>query len=467
MKELVELIQNNQPLLMKKILYYAKIHGYVKYTSTLEEAWVASVSGLSNALLNCIQNDKKIPEINVDQDYINEPIACFGNYEAQKHRRRGITLEMFLGLMKYYRQSYIDLIMDSITNQEQQHLYLLWVNRFFDQNEIAFCKEWNIQSKETLLSELQSTNRELANEKNKYLTIFESLPMPVMLFDINHYCNNINYAAQQFLQNNIFSPGHVYYNDNYKLKAESVIPCIYEEYQVFCQGSDYEVTIEKVCESPILGKRNIIIKFHRMLDVSGKFRGTVIILTDQTEQKQIEEQLRYMSFYDMLTGLYNRSFYEQEITRLSTGNGDMAGIISCDIDGLKLVNDNLGHQTGDLLIKLVGSVLKSNLRENDIICRIGGDEFVILMPCIDDNTVVENACQKIHKEIERHNILNKKKPISVSIGWATDRIFSNKDILKIIKTADSLMYSEKKTNHKKYNLLLLERFKEYGKDLFN
>lgn len=466
MEALVELIRNSQTLLLKKILYYAKLHGYVKYTSTLEEAWVVSVSGLSDALISCIQNYGKIPEINVDQDFINDPTTYFGNNEAQKHRQRGITLEMFLGLLKYYRQSYIDLIMDAITNQEQQQLYLLCVNRFFDQNEIAFCKEWNIQSKETLLSELQSTNRELENEKNKYLTIFESLPTPVMLFDSNHYCDNINYAAQQFLQENLFSPGHVYYTDDFELKAENVISCIYEEYQDFCQGSHCEVTIEKVCKSPIHGKKNILIKFHRMLDVSGKFAGTVIILTDQTEQKQIEERLRYMSFYDMLTGLYNRSYYEQKIKQVSTENRDMVGIVSCDIDGLKLVNDNLGHQTGDILIKLVGSILKSSFRESDIVCRIGGDEFAVLMPYIDDNAVIQNLCQKVHMAIEQHNTFNRKKPVSVSIGWATGRLFSNKEILKIIETADSLMYSEKKINHERFNLLFLERFKKYGKDLF-
>jgi len=466
LEKLIELIQNSQSFLLKQILYYAKIHDYVKYSSTLEEAWVASVTGLSDALIGCIQNDKKIPELNVDQDFISEPITEFGRIEALRHRQRGISLEMYLGLIKYYRQTYIDLIMNSITDQKQQILYTLWINRFFDQNEIAFCKEWNVQSKETLLSELQLTNREIVNEKNKYLTIFESIPIPVILFDTEDYCNNINFAAQYFLQENLYSPGYVYYAEDQKQKAESVIPCFYEEYQAFCKGSEHEATIEKDCESPIHGKKNVIIKFRRMLDVSGKFMGTVIILNDQTERKQIEEKLRHMSFHDMFTDLYNRSYLEQEIKRLSSKKGDSVGIVSCDIDGLKIVNDNLGHYAGDSLIKLVANILKSSFREIDMVCRIGGDEFLALMPSIDDDTV-QNSCQKIHMQIEQHNANHKKEPISVSVGRATGRVLSNKDIPEIIKQADNIMYSEKKMNHENYDMLFFERFKKYGKDLFN
>jgi len=92
LEKLIELIQNSQSFLLKQILYYAKIHDYVKYSSTLEEAWVASVTGLSDALIGCIQNDQEIPELNVDQDFISEPITEFGRIEALRHRQRVISL---------------------------------------------------------------------------------------------------------------------------------------------------------------------------------------------------------------------------------------------------------------------------------------------------------------------------------------------------------------------------------------
>ncbi len=462
MERLVELIQDNQAFLLQTVLGYAKLHGYVKYTSTLEEAWIGSVSGLSDALIRCIQHNASIPEIEVDQDFTDNPITHFGRIQAIKHRQRGITLEMFLGLMKYYRQAYLDLISDLIKNPKKRRLYTLWISRFFDQNEISFCKEWNDQSKEALLSELQKTNRELSNEKNKYLTIFESIPIPVILFDSENRCDNINYAAQQFLNENLYSPGYTYYSGSDKQNIEDVIPCFYEEYLAFCQSGEHEATIEKNCQSPAQGKKNINIKFHRMLDVSGKFKGTVIMFIDQTERKQIEERLRHMSYYDILTDLHNRSFYEQEISRLSTEQNNPVGIVSCDIDGLKLVNDNLGHYAGDLLIKLAGNILRSSFRESDTVFRIGGDEFLALIPFGDDETV-QSICHTILRKIEQHNALNTKKPISISIGWATGQ---SSDILKVIKRADSRMYSNKKENHKKYNLLFFKRFEEYGKELF-
>ncbi|MCX7615322.1 MAG: diguanylate cyclase [Clostridiales bacterium] len=466
MEKLKELIHNNESFLLKRILSYAKLHDYVKFTSTLEEAWIASISGLSESIIQCISIKKQVPEINVHEDFIHDPISYFGRVEAQLHRQRGITLEMFLGLMKYYRQSYLDLIMESVSEQESQRLYVLWVNRFFDHNEIAFCKEWNEQSKDNLLSELQKTNRELSNEKNKYLTIFESIPTPVILLDAENYCKNMNYAAQQLLQENKCSPGYIYYNNIQHLqKVNDILPWIIEEFNAFYQSTELEATVEKDFESPSHGKRNLTIKFHRMLDVSGKFTGTVIIFTDETVSKQIEEQLRYISFRDIMTGLYNRTYFEQEVIRLSTGKFNPVGIISCDVDGLKLVNDHLGHQAGDELIKISGQILKSCFTESDTVCRIGGDEFMVVLPYSDD-AAVQKACKRFRDKLTEHNTLTMKMPISISIGWASDNLFSSKDIFRIIKEADSRMYLEKEDHHAKYISMFLRCLNQYGQDLF-
>jgi PAS domain-containing protein len=141
--------------------------------------------------------------------FSRDPKVRFGVEEAGLHRQRGITLEMFLGLMKYYRQAYLELIREQVADQEEQNLYVLWIHRFFDQNEIAFCTAWTSQPKEGLISELQTANRVLSNEKNLYLTIFESQPLPVVLFNAEGYCQNINFAAQQLFQDRLYLPGHV------------------------------------------------------------------------------------------------------------------------------------------------------------------------------------------------------------------------------------------------------------------
>jgi diguanylate cyclase len=466
MEILRDLIKDNQAFLVKRILHYAKLHDYVKYTSTLEEAWIASISGLSEALINGILTDKQIPEIEVDHDFTNNPISSFGVIEARIHRHRGVSLEMFLGLMKYYRQSYIDLVKEKVVDQEQQNLYLLWINRFFDHNEIAFCSEWTAQSRELMLSELQDTNRRLTNEKNKYLTIFESIPTPAILLDAENRCINMNYSAQLLFQENIRSSGHIYYsNSSEQPTLSDALPWIINEFMDFYQGDEMEATVEKDFESSSQGNRNLIIKFHRMLDVSNKFEGTVILFTDMTERKIIEEQLRHISFHDILTGLYNRAYMEQEIIRISTGRFNPVGFISLDIDGLKLINDNLGHNAGDTLLRTVSQIIKSCFRDSDIVARCGGDEFAVLMPASDALTV-QNACQRISDKILEHNKLFLNMPVSVSMGWAVRSLAINEKFSNVIREADRLMYEDKQENHLKYANLFKQRFKEYGDKLF-
>lgn len=466
MELLYDLIKNNQAYLLKKTLSYAKLHNYVKYTSTLEEAWVASISGLSAALLRAIETDNRVPEIEVDHDFLNDPISSFGVVEAQRHRHRGIDLGMFLGLFKYYRQAYLDLVTESIEEEAKQHLYLLWINRYFDHNEIAFCAEWADKSNQNVLLEMQNTNRQLTNEKNKYLTIFESIPTPVILLDADNRCDNMNYAALQLLVKNFRSPGQLYYSDiPIQPKINDTLPWIINEFMDFYSSESLEATIEKDFESPTLGLRNLIIKFHRMLDVSNKFEGTVIIFTDQTEQKKIEEQLRHLSFRDNMTGLYNRSYLEQECVRMASGRFNPVGFISCDVDGLKLVNDNLGHHAGDMLLNTVGQILKNCFRDCDVVARIGGDEFAVLMP-LSDESIVRKACQRIRSKVEEHNLHNLSMPVSISIGWTSVDLAEYMDIHAMIKEADGRMYHDKQNNRGKYISLFNQRLDQFGKSLF-
>ena len=466
MQKLIGLIKDEQTYLLKRILNYAKIHHYVKYTSTLEQAWVVSISGLSEAIINGILVDPQVPEINVDHDFVNNSISSFGIIQAQKHRYRGVTLEMFLGLMKYYRQAFLDLVTETMQETEKTQTYLLWLNRFFDHTEIAFCTEWVTNSEESIVSELQVANRMITNEKNKYLTIFESIPNPAIILDAEDRCINMNYAAQQLLQKNTQSPGNLYYGvlKNFP-KREEVLPWLSNEFKDFYNDKKTETIIEKEFNSPSQGKRSLTIKFHRMLDVSNKFEGIVILFTDMTEHKKNEEQLRYLSVHDVLTGLYNRAYMEEELVRLATGRFNPVGFISIDVDGLKLVNDNLGHNAGDFLLVHVSQIIKKCFRECDVIVRMGGDEFEIIMP-LSNRVAVQQACQRIRDKITEHNSSKLSIPISVSIGCSVGELNINSNIEELIKEADNQMYFEKQTNRLIYRALFNERLEKYGEKLF-
>jgi len=173
----------------------------------------------------------------------------------------------------------------------------------------------------------------------------------------------------------------------------------------------------------------------------------------------------HISFHDILTGLYNRNYMEQELIRVSTGQYNPVGFISIDIDGLKLVNDNYGHDAGDTLLITVAQIIKKCFHENDIVARIGGDEFAALMP-LSDAIVVQNVYRKIYEEVAEHNLVNLTIPVSISIGWSVGNPSVIGSINEIIKDADRMMYVEKQGNRLKYSTLFGERSKEYGQNLF-
>src|SRR5665648_533172 len=109
----------------------------------------------------------------------------------------------------------------------------------------------------------------------------------------------------------------------------------------------------------------------------------ICFLHDITDRKKTEKEILYLSYHDHLTGLYNRRFYEEELTRLNTKRNLPLTIVMGDVNGLKLINDSFGHAMGDELLGKVAEVIKNGCRADDIIARLGGDEFVILLPKTD------------------------------------------------------------------------------------
>ncbi|MDO9534311.1 MAG: diguanylate cyclase [Bacillota bacterium] len=167
---------------------------------------------------------------------------------------------------------------------------------------------------------------------------------------------------------------------------------------------------------------------------------------DITQRKKVEEKLEYLSTHDSLTGIYNRAYFEEEIRRLETLRFRPVSIIMGDVDDLKLVNDTLGHDKGDRLLKAAADTISSRFRSSDMIARIGGDEFVVLLPHTSEE-VAKEVCSRIDESITNYNASNPELPLSISLGVSTS-VSSDHSLLDTFKKADSAMYQKKaeKTN---------------------
>ncbi|SMF27708.1 PAS domain-containing sensor histidine kinase [Desulfovibrio gilichinskyi] len=297
MQTLAKFISDNELWLMERILSYAKAQKYTDYTSTLIEAWRISIQGLSEAIIIALNEyGDDLPQFSADENYAEDPAAVFGVIEARVHRERGISLQMFLGLYKYYRYAYVDLVRNMDTDQERKLHYEKFVERVLDRIEIAFCSEWSGLDPDNTIKELQKSNRQITNEKNKYLTIFESLNVPTILIDEHGNIDNMNPKSFSMLGiTNL--PGAVYYGQKGKDPEEikgtplsETFPWLADEIKNFISEGRPSLTIDKeVREDDDIFYYSVVMS--KMLDISGKSQGGIVLIDDLTQKTEMERQL--------------------------------------------------------------------------------------------------------------------------------------------------------------------------------
>lgn len=163
------------------------------------------------------------------------------------------------------------------------------------------------------------------------------------------------------------------------------------------------------------------------------------IVSDITERKKAQEEIKYLSFHDKLTGLYNRAYFEEELKRIDTERQLPISLIVGDVNGLKLINDALGHHEGDKLLIAVADVLKKSCRQEDIAARWGGDEFIIVLPRCDSISAAR-AVERIKSSCKYINDLPIQTIISLGLASKTSVIQDMKDV---IKEAEEKMYRNK------------------------
>lgn len=277
---LQKLIETNENWLTERVLAYALEHGYTADSSTLEQPWRASICGFSDVMLATLAAHHWPPDIHRKAAPEASPLIEFSAAEAKLHRQRGVPLDQYLGLTKYYRLTYLELIAEHFPRGDEADKYRQFIHLFFDHAEISICAEWEKQDSSVTSRSAADANRHLINEKNRYLTIFESLSEPVIILDEDGNVTNRNLAAGLLFDSKAVS-GEVYYGDQTKQRPNPQIANLIEH-----AGDARELEYQLETRS---GKKTFFVKIQRMLDVSEKFVGTVIILSDVTEIRAAQE----------------------------------------------------------------------------------------------------------------------------------------------------------------------------------
>ncbi|CQR70318.1 Cyclic di-GMP phosphodiesterase response regulator RpfG [Sporomusa ovata DSM 2662] len=187
------------------------------------------------------------------------------------------------------------------------------------------------------------------------------------------------------------------------------------------------------------GRRLILEISCTPVEIDGKTRCLASI-RDITVRKQMEEGLEYLRQRDQMTGVYNRAYFEVDMMRASASKHCTVGIFVGDLDGLKLINDTLGHRQGDELLKRVAGLLAAGVKAPNYVARIGGDEFAIVL-FDPDRQQMEELEQYYQMQVEAYNGDNPHLPLSLSLGWALGEEYVN--VENVFKTADNNMYRQK------------------------
>lgn len=266
-----------------------------------------------------------------------------------------------------------------------------------------------------MLEALENSRVNLRESERRYRNLVENSPDFIFSLNTKGEINSINHPGLNLI--GFATAGEVLGTD----------------FGGYIHPEDRDMVLAALAEAAVLSGNAVKGLNFRMVKKSGKtvwvelnakmlpggdenFAGLGII-RDVSERKLMEDRLKHLSLYDHLTGLYNRTYFEQEMQRLRLGRLTRAGIIICDVDGLKLVNDTLGHDTGDMLLLAAATVIKECFREGDMVARIGGDEFAVLLPD-SPASAVEAAGYRIRQAIARYNQLNPELPLSISLGMA-------------------------------------------------
>jgi diguanylate cyclase (GGDEF)-like protein/PAS domain S-box-containing protein len=306
------------------------------------------------------------------------------------------------------------------------------------QSTILMQGVWNIM-------ERKKSQHTLISERNKYYSTLLSIGDGVMVINREGKIEILNKVAEDLTG---------WLSEEVKgLDYKKVLNLIHENEkfsiidpieEVFKTGVNQELSNHAMLVSKEGKKIHIEDSAAPIENFDGNIIGAVLVFRDVTEKKKQVEEIKYLSFHDPLTGLYNRRFFEEEMQRLDTPRNYPITMVMGDLNSLKIANDAFGHEFGDELLKEAAKTIKENCREDDIIARWGGDEFAIILP----QTGPEETSEIISRiEKASNKIINEKISLSIAFGWDTKNKEDEK-LNRLFKNAEDNMYKKKFTEYK-------------------
>jgi len=282
------------------------------------------------------------------------------------------------------------------------------------------------------VNKVLDTSRRRMNERlQKYQVLVERandamlfLDKEGKIFEVNDAAIRIyGYTHEEFCVMSIYDLRHIEKPSGIikQMKIADEKGIIFEAIHYLKDGS--HINVEVSSQGTFLGNQRVLIS----------------IIRDITERKKAEEEITYLSYHDQLTGLYNRRFYEEELKRLDIDKNYPITLVMADVNGLKLTNDAFGHKAGDMLLEKIAHILKRECGPNEIVARIGGDEFVLLLTRTNTKDT-EEILRRINTAISKEK--TEKVMISVSIGYAVKYDVSE-DIDEVFRRAEDYMYRNK------------------------
>lgn len=289
----------------QRVLHYSAQRGVEVEMDSLCQTILELAEGCHQAIIAALQQHSATSETQSGDLLVGDPLTAFGVNLAKRQNGVGANRGLTRALLEDCRRTYQDLVQRACWPIEIERESQDFLDRSLERVVVAFTAEWELLPGEQLRGALEQYNRLLARERNRYLAIFKVLPDPVYLLTAEGRIADLNHAGAAFLTHSAAEA------------IPSSIPWPETELPAFRASGELARDCEREL-STAQGLRFCLVQLRRMLDEEGREAGTIVILHDLTARKRAEDELRFLSFHDPLTHLFNRAYFQEELVRLNT-----------------------------------------------------------------------------------------------------------------------------------------------------